>query len=326
MNWGGCRVDLRGCREDQGGCVQQCVVKRWLVFCHTSLTLCCCSFRLLGVPLMASKGAVSRLKKELVAVHKDPPPYIQVSVDEKDILVWDYLLEGPPNSLYHGGWYHGRLRFPKEYPFKPPEITMLTPSGRFEPRAPLCLSMSNFHPETWNPMWSVGTVLTGQPVSQLAHLCCLRMAHPCFTSPSTNPKTLGAPALLLPFVARCIHLFPSYPSITMTLHPVRHVISPSLRGHTLCCSQFQVCRWCVSFVWGLAWICMRILAVTPITALPTISMSSIPILAHPSPLPRVHALGLQPLSPPAPIDAPALCLSRPHTHSATHGCSWFGLT
>ena len=25
----------------------------------------------------------------------------------------------------------------------------------------LCLSMSDFHPETWNPVWSVGTILMG---------------------------------------------------------------------------------------------------------------------------------------------------------------------
>ncbi|GMI26123.1 hypothetical protein TrRE_jg7692 [Triparma retinervis] len=38
---------------------------------------------------------------------------------------------------------------------------METPSGRFRPGRRLCLSMSDFHPETWNPMWSVGTILTG---------------------------------------------------------------------------------------------------------------------------------------------------------------------
>lgn len=25
----------------------------------------------------------------------------------------------------------------------------------------LCLSISDFHPDTWNPAWSVGTILTG---------------------------------------------------------------------------------------------------------------------------------------------------------------------
>jgi len=38
---------------------------------------------------------------------------------------------------------------------------MLTPSGRFQPQTKLCLSMSDFHPETWNPMWSVGSILMG---------------------------------------------------------------------------------------------------------------------------------------------------------------------
>eukprot|EP00884_Botryococcus_braunii_P016737 jgi/Botrbrau1/3747/Bobra.0363s0025.2 len=38
---------------------------------------------------------------------------------------------------------------------------MVTPSGRFETERRLCLSMSDFHPESWNPMWSLSTILTG---------------------------------------------------------------------------------------------------------------------------------------------------------------------
>ena len=33
--------------------------------------------------------------------------------------------------------------------------------GRFQPDTRLCLSMSDFHPSTWNPSWSVATILTG---------------------------------------------------------------------------------------------------------------------------------------------------------------------
>lgn len=43
----------------------------------------------------------------------------------------------------------------------PPSITMVTPSGRFQPNTRLCLSMSDYHPETWNPMWSVSSILSG---------------------------------------------------------------------------------------------------------------------------------------------------------------------
>ena len=38
---------------------------------------------------------------------------------------------------------------------------MLTPSGRFAVNTRLCLSMSDYHPESWNPLWSVASILTG---------------------------------------------------------------------------------------------------------------------------------------------------------------------
>ena len=38
---------------------------------------------------------------------------------------------------------------------------MLTPNGRFNTNTRLCLSMSDFHPESWVPAWSVGTILNG---------------------------------------------------------------------------------------------------------------------------------------------------------------------
>ena len=60
-----------------------------------------------------------------------------------------------------GGYYHGKLIFPRDYPFKPPRIIMLTPNGRFQTHTRLCLSISDFHPDTWNPAWSVATILTG---------------------------------------------------------------------------------------------------------------------------------------------------------------------
>ncbi|CAM9448641.1 unnamed protein product [Discosporangium mesarthrocarpum] len=44
---------------------------------------------------------------------------------------------------------------------KPPSVLMLTPNGRFATSRRLCLSMSDFHPETWNPVWSVSTILMG---------------------------------------------------------------------------------------------------------------------------------------------------------------------
>ncbi len=36
---------------------------------------------------------------------------------------------------------------------------MLSPSGRFEVGVKICLSMSSYHPEHWQPSWSVRSAL-----------------------------------------------------------------------------------------------------------------------------------------------------------------------
>lgn len=94
---------------------------------------------------------------------KDPlkDPKITIAPNEANIREMHFVLEGNANTPYEGGVYHGKLVFPKEYPLKPPSVLMLTPNGRFQTNRRLCLSMSDFHPETWNPMWSVSTILTG---------------------------------------------------------------------------------------------------------------------------------------------------------------------
>jgi len=94
-------------------------------------------------------------------MQKSPPPFVWAAPEEKNILNWNFIIRGPPDSPYHGGEYHGVIMFPSEYPFKPPGIKMLTPSGRFAPDKKICFSMSDFHPGTWNPAWSVATICTG---------------------------------------------------------------------------------------------------------------------------------------------------------------------
>jgi ubiquitin-conjugating enzyme E2 J2 len=110
---------------------------------------------------MASKAAHKRLTKEYVSMQKQPPPFVWAAPEERNILNWNFLIRGPPDSPFAGGEYHGVLMFPSEYPFKPPGIKMYTPSGRFSPDKKICFSMSDFHPGTWNPAWSVATILTG---------------------------------------------------------------------------------------------------------------------------------------------------------------------
>lgn len=66
---------------------------------------------------------------------------------------------GIEGTAFEGGVYHGRLILPKNYPGSPPRVQVFTPTGRFIPRADICLSASHFHPETWTATWTVRTLV-----------------------------------------------------------------------------------------------------------------------------------------------------------------------
>ncbi|XP_048580416.1 ubiquitin-conjugating enzyme E2 J2 [Nematostella vectensis] len=105
--------------------------------------------------------AAARLRQDYLRIVRDPVPYITAAPLPSNILEWHYVVRGPENTPYEGGFYHGKLVFPRDFPFKPPSIYMITPNGRFKVNTRLCLSISDFHPDTWNPAWSVSTILTG---------------------------------------------------------------------------------------------------------------------------------------------------------------------
>jgi len=110
---------------------------------------------------LVNSTATARLKQDFLRLAKDPVPYVQAAPLPSNILEWHYVVTGPEKTPYEGGVYHGKLVFPREFPFKPPSIYMITPSGRFKVNTRLCLSISDFHPDTWNPAWSVSSILTG---------------------------------------------------------------------------------------------------------------------------------------------------------------------
>ncbi|KAF0760232.1 Uncharacterized protein FWK35_00015303 [Aphis craccivora] len=108
-----------------------------------------------------TSSATLLLKQDYLRLKNDPVPYVIAEPNPSNILEWYYVISGPDDSPYAGGYYLGKLVFPKDFPFKPPSIYMITPNGRFQTNTRLCLSISDYHPETWNPAWSVSTILTG---------------------------------------------------------------------------------------------------------------------------------------------------------------------
>lgn len=110
----------------------------------------------------ASSGAARRLRRELEAIWRSPNAQVTVRPSESSLLEWHFVLHSlPEDTPYSGGCYHGRLLFPPQYPNSPPSVVMMTPSDRLETGCRLCLSMTDFHPESWNPAWSVDTMLIG---------------------------------------------------------------------------------------------------------------------------------------------------------------------
>eukprot|EP00301_Raphidiophrys_heterophryoidea_P026544 c9192_g1_i1.p1 GENE.c9192_g1_i1~~c9192_g1_i1.p1 ORF type:complete len:156 (+),score=6.96 c9192_g1_i1:1-468(+) len=98
---------------------------------------------------MASKGAVIRLKKELKNLKTESVPGIYSLPLTSNILEWHYAIVGPSDSPFCGGVYHGKIKFPNDYPFKAPSIMMFTPNGRFIPETRICMSMSDCECPNW---------------------------------------------------------------------------------------------------------------------------------------------------------------------------------
>jgi len=111
------------------------------------------------MPRFNSKSpAVKRIMKEAMELSDPTYEYHAAPLDD-NIYEWHFTYRGPDNSEFEGGFYHGKIILPNEYPMKPPNIIILNPSGRFETHKKICLSISGYHPETWQPSWSIRTAM-----------------------------------------------------------------------------------------------------------------------------------------------------------------------
>jgi ubiquitin-protein ligase len=54
--------------------------------------------------------ALTRLRKELIRLQKEPVPLIEATPLDSNILEWHYVLRGPPQSPFEGGYYHGKIK------------------------------------------------------------------------------------------------------------------------------------------------------------------------------------------------------------------------
>lgn len=100
-----------------------------------------------------------RLQQDFRQLINNPLQNIRAYPDSENILLWHFILFG--DGVYEGGQYYGQIIYPEDYPHSPPDMKMLTPSGRFEPNKKICMTMTSFHKKQWSPTWTASSLLLG---------------------------------------------------------------------------------------------------------------------------------------------------------------------
>ena len=105
---------------------------------------------------MASK----RINKELTNFNKNPPEGCSAGpIEDSNIFDWEATFEGPENSPYEGGNFRLKIKFPTDYPFKPPAVTFETkvyhPNVK-NATGEICLGILK---DEWNPQISVPEII-----------------------------------------------------------------------------------------------------------------------------------------------------------------------
>lgn len=122
---------------------------------------------------MSSKSAAAILQRQFKDL-TDPKkgiPSFHIELDNDNIFYWKVgIMVLNKESLYHGGYFKGRMRFPPDYPFSPPGFCFTPPI--FHPNVykdgRLCISILHEggdpilglpDAETWSPAQTAESVL-----------------------------------------------------------------------------------------------------------------------------------------------------------------------
>mmetsp|Transcript_1067 Transcript_1067/g.2589 ORF Transcript_1067/g.2589 Transcript_1067/m.2589 type:complete len:370 (+) Transcript_1067:145-1254(+) len=103
--------------------------------------------------------SIRRILADVRELQRDPSDQYAARPLDDNMFDWHFVIRGPVGTDFEGGVYHGRIILPNDYPFKPPSIMILTENGRWEVNTKICLSISAYHPEDWQPAWGIRTIL-----------------------------------------------------------------------------------------------------------------------------------------------------------------------
>jgi ubiquitin-conjugating enzyme E2 J1 len=100
---------------------------------------------------LKDKG-VKRVMKEISEYQASREKHIfRLAYDDSNLQMIYPIIRGLDGD-YTEGEYILRIKLPDDYPFSPPVIACMTPTGRFEPETNICLNITHMHSETWSPL------------------------------------------------------------------------------------------------------------------------------------------------------------------------------
>ena len=103
-----------------------------------------------------------RLRKEIQLYQKDNFMLPNLILKPTDNLgIWYAVIYDLKDTEYAGGVYLMKIMVPEKYPLSPPDIMMLTPSGRFDINKKLCTSFTGYHKDLYSPSWNISAMCCG---------------------------------------------------------------------------------------------------------------------------------------------------------------------
>ena len=74
-------------------------------------------------------------------------------------MEWTATIPGPLGTPFEGGLFDLEIKFPEEYPFKPPSVKFLTQIYHCNVSSSGNVCLSLFDKDNWNPMYDIGKIL-----------------------------------------------------------------------------------------------------------------------------------------------------------------------
>ncbi|KAA0152085.1 hypothetical protein FNF27_05513 [Cafeteria roenbergensis] len=104
------------------------------------------------------RGSMRRIAKELAEMARDPPCNCSAAPAGSNLFEWRATIMGPEDSPYSGGVFHLDIKFPKDYPFKPPKLRFKTRIYHCNVSASgeICLDILK---DKWSPALTLSKVL-----------------------------------------------------------------------------------------------------------------------------------------------------------------------